>query len=637
MDDKRQKLYELAKSKGVPMPDYATYNQSLDDPNKRQKFYSAMQTNGVPMPDYNTFQSVIGTQNKVAPVLTTAPVPGGGVSTMTVPESTVKNVKSIGNEFTSASDKLRRGSYIAGAAQAGNAALNAGLAPLQMADAKIREALPRYQPQPTFNPFSKATVGNVVNTALDAAGAIATGVGKVYEWGTKAGLGYASLLDKNFFTSPENAKEIREEVPKLGETVGSIVGLPEARSVLKTTNKVGAKLSDVKNQAYGTTQWMKAFPAKIKEINAKQVVETGSPFFAKSFRDKPLDKSKGAAEPVRQVYERGREIKQQIFNDRMNPAIEHYKETPVNIVESIKTPVLETLTEPKKWANPKKVDAIRNYIEKDIPNEMNLGQMRDFVTELNADTKGYRKASPAEQATMFNADPTIALKIDLADALKETMLNKVSELGEPNVKKFRQEYGAVAGMTDMAYRNIVQSERQLPRFMGGSSPAKSGMMLTGELMLMLHNPPAAIIGGIGAIARDYTINRGLKNPTIERAINAWTKTSLKPSEYKFVPSTKVRITAKQPPKGMTETAVDKGSNFTIDEAINRWNERGTISKEVEGLIAKGDVQSAQKRMFDTQIAREEVEGFIAKKLGKPHEAMTPADIEKILAELRGKQ
>jgi hypothetical protein len=134
---------------------------------------------------------------------------------------------------------------------------------------------------------------------------------------------------------------------------------------------------------------------------------------------------------------------------------------------------------------------------------------------------------------MFNADPTVALKIDLADNLREAMLDQLENLGAPEVGQFRKDYGSVSKVGQMAYRNIVNSEGQRISALGGSSPAKTGMMLTGELLLATHNLPAAAVGAGGSLLRGKILQRGLKNPTMRRAIESWAKSSASPEPYEF--------------------------------------------------------------------------------------------------------
>jgi hypothetical protein len=92
---------------------------------------------------------------------------------------------------------------------------------------------------------------------------------------------------------------------------------------------------------------------------------------------------------------------------------------------------------------------------------------------------------------------------------------------------------------------------------------------------------------------------------------------------------------------LTHTAVNKGSTFTVDEAIASMDKHRDLNKQILDKAKNGDLAGAQEMIknYDTnpQFHKEAAEGFIAKTLDIQHTNFTPENVRKLLNEIKTKQ
>jgi hypothetical protein len=431
----------------------------------------------------------------------------------------------IGGEINQASRKIGRGSYVAGGAQAGNAALQTALSPFSYADTGIRQATGAMAQ--SGNPMAQGADA-IVNLALDALGLIPKAGSAIGSGLTKAGLGYAGLVAPNLGTTPQNAQEIRTELPKLAGTVGSIIA-PTKLSQASRAVGVGAEKFGVAREASqikkAGTEIKKVAPPQPKELNYDQALNRATPYIAEQARLTPLEKKSDISQ-VRQTTELLATAKDRLWNEKITPQLEAHPNEVINGTE-IAAEIRKSIPEYTKRTDPKLAQSIEDYAQT-FDGNISLAEANSFIKELNAKTSAYQKSPPTTKALMETMNPKLSSEITAVNALRDVVYKKLGELGERNVIELRKDYGALAQIHKAMERNIVKAEKDATSQSFYGKPFGTAVAAGATMEGLIHAPITTSLAGTIGFIRRTILQRNKPNPTVNRAIGRLEKSKLEP-------------------------------------------------------------------------------------------------------------
>lgn len=448
------------------------------------------------------------------------------------------------NQILPAGRMMQRGSIVGGAAKAGNAALGMALSPIAIGEQKLRQGI---NSAFATNPAERG----VANLALDALGLIPRVGGAIGEGLTKAGLGYAgALLGPNLGTSPQNATDIYREVPKLGETVGSVA---LAEPLMKGAGKVVTPIADAVGKAVETKvqanrlQKVKeeakfVAPPKAKELTYDQNQNVWLQYMKEQDKRTPIDRSSPQT-AVRQVTDMTQEAMNNLWNEKIAPINNQFGNGKIvnggavsqKLINNIKNPVYANMFKPEQ------VQLMIDNANK-LNKQLSAKETVDIIKGMNADLSGYYKKTPSEQAVIDNKFGGVSGLKEIRDALAQEYFDKMEAFGVKGMRQARLDFGSLSSMHDALGRNIVRAEKVEPpaQFHGLRTSLPYGAGVVGGILAesMTGNLPVATATGLGSYAlTNYMKNRATPNATILRMMGRLAETDLpKPASPSYNPN-----------------------------------------------------------------------------------------------------
>lgn len=448
-----------------------------------------------------------------------------------------QSVQSMKSGIRSSAEKLNRGSIVGGTAQTLNTGFETAFSPFTMADQKIRSMFPAPNTDAPRDVFSMQTAGNVVNAGLDVASLIPQLLSGVGSGLTKAGIGlYGGVAGHNLGTSPENAGDIYREVPKLGGNIAT-VGLPSA--IGKYAPKVTPMVKEAVNNSRiekGMKEIKDVAPPTSKELNYDQHLKTASKYIAEQERLTPIN-PKAELSPIRQAVDNVKQAKERLWNDKIAPVISQHGNVLIDGGE-IANSIRGSISSYTKKHDPSAVSALEDYartFEKYDANgnkvgniEIPISDLNTYVTELNARTSAFQKALPDVQALTENARPKIKGEVIAVEKMRELLYDKLDQLGNPEVKQLKKDYGSLMQIQKAIERKVVPTERGKQSGSFYETPFGMAVKTTATLGTAAHNLPLAAAGGSMALLQRYLIGRNKPNPKITRGFERLGKSNLQP-------------------------------------------------------------------------------------------------------------
>lgn len=446
--------------------------------------------------------------------------------------------QSIKSGIQGSADKLNRGSIVGGIAQTANTGFETAFSPITLADQKIRSAFPAPNTDAPRDVFSMQTAGNVVNTGLDVLGLVPQALSGIGSGLTKAGIGlYGGVFGHNLGTTPQNATDIYRELPKLGGNVAT-VGLPSA--IGKYAPKVAPVVKEAVNNSRiekGMREIKEVAPPTTKELNYDQHLKTASKYIAEQERLTPIN-PKAELSPIRQAVDNVKMAKERLWNEKITPVIQQHGNVLIDggqIADAIR----QSASAYTKQHDPAALNTIEAYArtfeqydkagKKKIGNlQIPISDLNTYITELNARTSAFQKATPDIQAMTENARPRIKGEITAVEKMRELLYDKLDELGNPEVKQLKKDYGSLMQIQKAVERKIVPAERGNKTGSFYETPFGAGVKTVATVGTAMHNPPLAMAGGSMALLKRYIIDRNKPNPKITRAFERLGKSNLQP-------------------------------------------------------------------------------------------------------------
>lgn len=299
-----------------------------------------------------------------------------------------------------------------------------------------------------------------------------------------------------------------------------ISNAPKAISQNINSGKIAKSQAEIKRVA----------PPTAKELNYDQHLQKATPYIAEEAKITKIDPN---VSPIRQATEVVANAKERLWNEKIAPAIESNKNVMVDGGE-VANAIRSSISEYTKKHDPNSVSALEDYARtfelydqqgKKTGNvQIPIGDLNNYVTELNARTNAFQKSTPDVQALTENARPKIKGEVVAVDKMRELLYDKLDETGNPEIRGLKKDYGSLMQIHKALQRNIVKTERgsQSSSFYG--KPFGTAVAVGSTLHALQSNPKVAIPAMVIGTIRKYTLDRNKPQPTIERAFNRLAKT-----------------------------------------------------------------------------------------------------------------
>lgn len=484
------------------------------------------------------------------------------------PQLQATPAQSVGNEFQSASQKLRQGSTIAGMAQGGNAALQGALLPLTYADQAIRKSaeLP-----------GAGGYGQIAPMVLDALGLIPKAGQWLGENVAKSGLGYAGILDHNLGTTPENAQQIRQEVPKLVGTVGSVV----VPSVLPET------IQTAKN-AYGEVVAKNAVRSGERAIQG--ILDTYPPNKAPSAADRAVRyreeqiptaaqyiateaRSEGIPQNIQEFGNMTEKIKQDIWN-KVDISHKSYAQAvidPSGVVDKI----VSDLPDSFKKTYPDRVDEISQELSR-FKQPYTMEQAQELIKGLNAEQKPVYDANGNRAYNTLKKDYVLNAEKQFTDGLRAKFFDTAESYGDKSIEPLRKDFGAVSTLNNEVHgameRNMAKDKKSV---IDGS--LKKGFYAGVLAKISGLNPHLAGAIDVGVTGGKIISNiRSKPSNMISRSVGQLSKSNLEAPQYEYTPPDI---------RGLLPESTGRSipSNPTVRPPLGGWKDYGRSMPSFETL------------------------------------------------------
>lgn len=409
-------------------------------------------------------------------------------------------------------------STLAGGARVARSVVESASAPLGMIDRAIRGRLE----SPTTSPIERTLVGG----GLDAMNAIGQGANYVGKKINQATLGLAGgVLGHNLGTTPQKASQIYREVPELMGTLSSVVLPAYAGKVAGKSVPAVKNMVNENRISKGMQELKEVAPPTNKELGYDQHLKVASRYIAEQERLTPIN-PKAELSPIRQAVDNVKMAKQRLWDEKISPVIEkNYAVTidGANIGKAIKDNVSSyTLRH-----EPRLAKMVEDYADS-FNGKLSIKDLNDAVAELNAKTNAYQKALPEVKAMMENADPIISAKIRAVEAMRDELYGKLDELGNPEVRQLKKDYGSLKQIQTAIERKVVPAERGTKTGSFYETPFGAGVKTVATVGTAMNNLPLAAAGGSMALLKRYLIDRNKPNPKITRSFERLGKSNLMP-------------------------------------------------------------------------------------------------------------
>lgn len=347
-------------------------------------------------------------------------------------------------------------------------------------------------------------VGNVLNK-------VSTPFQSVINPITETGQNLASTADNTLQMLMANQK------PKVESMIKSA---PQNISKNINSSRVNDFKSTVKRVA----------PPTAKELNYEQHLAKATDYIREEAKTMQFDPS---VSPIRQATDVVAGAKERLWNEKIAPAIDKNKDVTVSGGEVAKA-IRESISPYTKRHEPLKAEALENYARtfedwsadgksKVGDYQIPISELNKNITELNAKTSAFQKATGGEKALIENSNARVNGEVRAVEKMRELLYDKLDEVGSPEVRGLKQDYGSLMQVHKALERNIVKIEKGDRSSSFYAKPFGTAVAAGATLEALKNNPkvavPALLIGAI----RKVTLDRNKPQPSIERAFRNLSK------------------------------------------------------------------------------------------------------------------
>lgn len=214
-----------------------------------------------------------------------------------------------------------------------------------------------------------------------------------------------------------------------------------------------------------------------------------------------------AQSPIKNVHDLNDaipEIKQKIWSEEVEPALQRQATKPVNmqpVADKVRAQIsdeMRTFDEP----NATKLETLATKLEgaKDVTSANSL------LKYANGQLESYFQKFPAARRANLMNNPETAGWEAARSELRNQFLSTLEDAGETGVRDARLRYGAFDTLQDAVERRVNVADRAKPMSLGrivglAGAPATGGLsIIAGELSNYLNKPDVLIRRGIGKLA-----------------------------------------------------------------------------------------------------------------------------------------
>lgn len=413
---------------------------------------------------------------------------------------------------------------------------------------------------------------------------------------------------------------VASDIPLIGPMIGSLYEKGKTNPVAAAAEgityavapelmKVGVykTLDKVVDSIYGEPTGKNLAPILKSAGSSKLTVEdikSGSSELNKELAANPLPKP-STEEPgkvIEAFAERARNAGNSIWNGRVIPAIDRHPGATFDtspIAQSVK----DSISEYTKNFEPEKAARAMDYADTWAGKEyMDIAQGNRILTGLNERLAPYFKADSNTKAQMIEANPAIAGELAAQRGLRQSILGRLEQYGEQDVRSARLEYGAISNIANTFEKRIPAAQRTIPHVRSWILEAGIPGVYFGTLSGGAEGGLAAGATTAAAAATDYLIRRSrMPDFLLSRGVKQMQKlgvnppTPLNPPEIRgFLPRGAIQLPAPMEP-----------AEATLNQSDNTFS-RIVSSQPPPVLKAAPDWLVEKLREVKPELSREQI-------------------------------
>lgn len=209
------------------------------------------------------------------------------------------------------------------------------------------------------------------------------------------------------------------------------------------------------------------------------------------------------ASPIKNVHDLNDaipEIKQKIWNEEVEPALQRQAAKPVNmhpVAEAVRNQITDEMREFDE-GNAAKLESFANKLE----NARDVTSANKLLKYANGQLNAYFQKFPASRKANLMDNPETAGWEAARAELRNQFLNTMEDAGEEGVRDARLRYGAMDTLQDAVERRVNVADRAKPMSLGrivglaAAAPTAGLSIIAGEISNYLNKPDVLIRRGI---------------------------------------------------------------------------------------------------------------------------------------------
>lgn len=219
-----------------------------------------------------------------------------------------------------------------------------------------------------------------------------------------------------------------------------------------------------------------------------------------------------AQSPIQNVHDLNDaipEIKQKIWNEEVEPALQRQAKQPVQmkpVADAVRVQISDEMREFDE-ANADKLEAFAKKLE----TARDVTSANKLLKYANGQLESYFNKFPAARKANLMNDPETAGWEAARSELRNQFLKTMEDAGESGVRDARMRYGAFDTLQDAVERRVNVADRAKPMSLGrivglaGAAPTGGLSLLAGELSNYLNKPDVLVRRGIGKLQPEIPI------------------------------------------------------------------------------------------------------------------------------------
>jgi hypothetical protein len=196
----------------------------------------------------------------------------------------------------------------------------------------------------------------------------------------------------------------------------------------------------------------------VTERNWKESLEAAKPLIVQAEKAKPI---KTIGEFVDLLHDTAADL----WKNKIAPQVARHANEVIDgrpVAMKILQSEEPELRQAREDLFPEEAKATEDFANKFQNSNLALSKANAYLQVLNAKLKNFYKMTPEARAAIGVTDSRIEAMEDASSALRESIYNRLAELGEETPAKLRQQYGAIKDMARVFGKRATVTERQAP-------------------------------------------------------------------------------------------------------------------------------------------------------------------------------